>query len=56
MQQYFAIDNWGLLIAVLMVCIAAGISALMKLGVAKSLLWATARSCSCSPWASFSNM
>lgn len=44
MQQYFAIDNWGLLIAVLMVCIAAGVSALMKLGVAKSLLWATARS------------
>ena len=44
MQQYFAIDNWGLLIAVLMVCIAAGISALMKLGVAKSLLWATVRS------------
>lgn len=58
MQQYFAIDNWGLLIAVLMVCIAAGVSALMKLGVAKSLLWATrpARSCSCSPWASSSNM
>ena len=23
MQQYFAIDNWGLLIAVLMVCILA---------------------------------
>ena len=57
MQQYFAIDNWGLLIAVLMVCIAAGVSALMKLGVAKSLLWPPpARSCSCSPWASSSNM
>lgn len=42
--MYFAIDNWGLLIAVVMVLIAAGVSVLMKLDIAKSLIWATIRS------------
>ncbi|PLS27013.1 ABC transporter permease [Bifidobacterium anseris] len=44
MESYFDIDIWGLVAAVVMVIVAAGISALMKTGVAKSLIWATARS------------
>lgn len=44
MATYFDIDIWGLVIACLMVAIAAGISIMMRLGVAKSLMWATARS------------
>ncbi|PAU66845.1 ABC transporter permease [Bifidobacterium italicum] len=44
MESYFDIDIWGLVAAVVMVIVAAGISALMRTGVAKSLIWATARS------------
>lgn len=44
MDSYFSIDIWGMLVAILMVCIAAGISVAMKMGVAKGLLWSTARS------------
>lgn len=44
MESYFDIDIWGLVAAVVMVIVAAGISALMKTGVAKSLIWSTARS------------
>ena len=43
-HSYFTIDNIGLLVAAGMVVIAAGISALMKLGVAKSLIWSMVRS------------
>ena len=43
-HSYFTIDNIGLLIAAGMVVIAAGISVLMKLGVAKSLIWSMVRS------------
>ena len=43
-HSYFTIDNLGLLIAAGMVVIAAGISVLMKLGVAKSLVWSMVRS------------
>ncbi len=43
-HSYFTIDNIGLLIAAGMVVIAAGISMLMKLGVAKSLIWSMVRS------------
>ena len=44
MESYFDIDIWGLVAAVVMVLVAAAISALMRTGVAKSLIWATARS------------
>jgi putative ABC transport system permease protein len=40
----YPIDIWGLLVALLLVVGAAGISALLRLGVAKSLLWAACRS------------
>ena len=42
-HTYFTIDNIGLLIAACMVMAAAGISVLMKLDVAKSLVWSMAR-------------
>lgn len=44
MESYFDIGIWGLVAAVVMVLVAVGISALMRTGVAKSLIWATARS------------
>lgn len=39
----YPIDAWGLAITVLLVTIAAGISIKLKLGVARRMLWATAR-------------
>lgn len=44
MDGYFNIDIWGMVIAMLMVCVACAISAAMKTGVAKGLLWSTIRS------------
>ncbi|WP_051921006.1 ABC transporter permease [Bifidobacterium cuniculi] len=44
MDAYLDIDIQGLVVAVAMVLVAAGISALMETGVAKSLVWATVRS------------
>lgn len=44
MTQYFDISIWGLVIAVVMILIAAGIAALMRMGIARSLVWATVRS------------
>lgn len=38
------IDGWGLAITMLLVGIAAALSALMKLGIARSMIWATTRS------------
>ncbi|OXN00938.1 ABC transporter permease [Bifidobacterium vansinderenii] len=40
----YPIDNWGLLVALLLVALAAVISAVLKLGVERRLLWATVRS------------
>lgn len=40
---YYAIDVWGLLAAMLMVAVAAGISGLMRLGVGRTLLWSACR-------------
>ncbi|MFT8329877.1 ABC transporter permease [Bifidobacterium psychraerophilum] len=40
----YTINVWGLTITILLVAIAAGISSAMKLGIAKSMLWATIRS------------
>ncbi|EFA22710.1 ABC transporter permease [Bifidobacterium gallicum] len=41
---YTQIDVWGLVFAMLMVCVAAGISMAMKLGVGRSLVWNSVRS------------
>ncbi|MFT8574037.1 ABC transporter permease [Bifidobacterium fermentum] len=40
----YTINAWGLTITILLVAIAAGLSTAMKLGIAKSMLWATIRS------------
>lgn len=40
---YYAIDIWGLSIAMLMVVLAAGISGLMRLGIGRTLLWSACR-------------
>ena len=39
----YPIDVWGLLAALLMVALAAGVSGLMRLGVGRSLLWSACR-------------
>ncbi|WP_420897210.1 ABC transporter permease [Bifidobacterium dolichotidis] len=43
-STYTVIDVWGLVLAMVMVCAAAGISVAMKLGVARSLVWGSVRS------------
>ncbi|KAB8294348.1 ABC transporter permease [Bifidobacterium avesanii] len=40
----YPIDGWGLLITVILVAVAAGMSFVMKLGVERRMLWATLRS------------
>lgn len=39
----YPIDVWGLLAALLMVALAAGVSGLMRLGIGRSLLWSACR-------------
>ena len=41
--NYYSIDIWGLLIALAMVAIAAGISGIMRMGIGKTLLWSACR-------------
>lgn len=41
--DYYSIDVWGLLIALGMVAIAAGIAGIMRLGVGGTLLWSACR-------------
>lgn len=43
MNGSYAIDVWGLIAALLMVVAAAGVSALLKLGVGRTLLWSACR-------------
>lgn len=51
--NYYSIDIWGLLIALVMVGVAAGISEAMRMGIGKTLLWShAARCCNCAPWVS----
>ena len=42
---YYSIDIWGLVTALIMVAIAAGISEIMRMGVGRTLLWSACRSC-----------
>ena len=41
--NYYSIDIWGLLIALVMVAVAAGISEAMRMGIGKTLLWSACR-------------
>lgn len=41
--NYYAIDIWGLIAALVMVVIAAGISETMRMGVGRTLLWSACR-------------
>lgn len=41
--NYYAIDIWGLIAALVMVAIAAGISETMRMGVGRTLLWSACR-------------
>lgn len=41
--NYYSIDIWGLLIALVMVAVAAGISEAMRMGIGKILLWSACR-------------
>ena len=41
--NYYAIDIWGLIAALVMVAIAAGISEIMRMGVGRTLLWSACR-------------
>lgn len=41
--NYYSIDIWGLLIALVMVGVAAGISEAMRMGIGKTLLWSACR-------------
>ena len=41
--NYYSIDIWGLLIALAMVAVAAGISGIMRMGIGKTLLWSACR-------------
>ena len=41
--NYYAIDIWGLIAALVMVAIAAGISEIMRMGVGRKLLWSACR-------------
>lgn len=41
--NYYSIDIWGLLVALVMVAVAAGVSGLMRIGVGKTLLWSACR-------------
>lgn len=41
--NYYSIDIWGLLVALAMVAVAAGISGLMRMGIGKTLLWSACR-------------
>lgn len=40
---YYSIDIWGLVTALIMVAIAAGISEIMRMGVGRTLLWSACR-------------
>ena len=40
---YYSIDIWGLVTALIMVAIAAGISEIMRMGVGRTLLWSARR-------------
>ncbi|MBT1165231.1 ABC transporter permease [Bifidobacterium simiarum] len=40
---HYAIDVWGLLVALAMVAVAAGISGLMRMGIGRTLLWSACR-------------
>ena len=42
-SNYYSIDIWGLLVALAMVAVAAGISGLMHMGIGKTLLWSACR-------------
>ena len=41
--NYYSIDIWGLLVALAMVAVAAGISSLMRMGIGRTLLWSACR-------------
>ncbi len=41
--NYYSIDIWGLLIALAMVAVAAGISGIMRMNIGKTLLWSSCR-------------
>lgn len=41
--NYYSIDIWGLLITLVMVAVAAGISEAMRMGIGKTLLWSACR-------------
>lgn len=41
--NYYSIDIWGLLIALVMAAVAAGISEAMRMGIGKTLLWSACR-------------
>ncbi len=41
--NYYSIDIWGLLIALAMVAVAAGISGIMRMNTGKTLLWSSCR-------------
>ena len=40
---YYSIDIWGLVTALIMVAIAAGISEIMRMGAGRTLLWSACR-------------
>ncbi|PLS30324.1 ABC transporter ATP-binding protein [Bifidobacterium margollesii] len=40
---HYAIDVWGLLVALAMVAVAVGISGLMRMGIGRTLLWSACR-------------
>ena len=39
----YVIDNWGLLVALLMVAVAALVSELMRISIGKTLMWSAIR-------------
>lgn len=41
--NYYSIDIWGLLIALAMAAVAAGISGIMRMNIGKTLLWSSCR-------------
>ena len=48
--NYYSIDICGLLIALVMVAVAAGISEAMRMGIGKTLLWSSSSSRTIHGW------